>query len=93
MRARVPAAGSSRETTAVFIAPLPFRERDFGFRPFDLVLRTRLAAAVVTVKCPFPFMIRYLSSFQAEAVVRKSFGIPCNTDSMLLISKHLSIPR
>ena len=63
MRARVPAAGRSRET--IFVAPLPFRERAFGFRPFDLVLRTRLAAGELTVKCPFPFMIRFLSSFQA----------------------------
>jgi hypothetical protein len=23
---------------------------------------------VVTVKCPFPFMIRFLSSFQAQAI-------------------------
>src|SRR5678816_904427 len=66
VRARVPAAGRSRETT--FVAPLPLRERAFGLRPFDLVLRTRLAAGVVTVKCPFPFMIRFLSSFQAQAI-------------------------
>ena len=65
MRARVPAAGRSGQTTADFVAPLPFRERAFGFRPFDLVLRTRLAADVLTVKCPFPFIIRSLSSFQA----------------------------
>jgi len=73
VRARVPAAGRSWEAT--FVAPLPLRERDFGFRPFDLVLRTRLAADVLTVKCPFPFMIRFLSSFQARANVRKvGFG-------------------
>ena len=65
MRARVPAAGRSREITTGFVEPLPFRERVFGFRPFDLVLRTRLAVCVLTVKCPFPFMIRFLSSFQA----------------------------
>ena len=70
MRARVPAAGSSRVTT--FVAPLPLPERVFGLRPFDLVLRTRLAAGVVTVKCPFPFMIRFLSSFQAQAIAGKA---------------------
>ena len=70
VRARVPAAGSSRETT--FVAPLPLPERVFGLRPFDLVLRTRLAAGVVTVKCPFPFMIRFLSSFQAQGHCRKA---------------------
>ena len=69
MRARVPAAGRSRETT--FVVPLPFRERVFGFRPFDLVLRTRLAAEVLTVKCPFPFMICFLSSFQAQRMPGK----------------------
>ena len=69
MRARVPAAGRSREATADLVAPLPFRERVFGFRPFNLVLRTRLAAGELTVKCPFPFMIRYLSSFQAQRMV------------------------
>jgi hypothetical protein len=66
VRARVPAAGSSRVTT--FVAPLPLPERVFGLRPFDLVPRMRLAAGVVTVKCPFPFMIRFLSSFQAQAM-------------------------
>jgi len=70
VRARVPAAGRSRETT--FVAPLPLLERVFGLRPFDLVLRTRLAAGVVTVKCPFPFMIRFLSSFQAQAIAGKA---------------------
>ena len=70
MRARVPAAGRSRETT--FVAPLPLRERAFGLRPSDLVLRTRLAAGVLTVKCPFPFMIRFLSSFQAQAIAGKA---------------------
>ncbi len=70
MRARVPAAGRSGEAT--FVAPLPLRERPFGFRPFDLVLRTRLAAGVLTVKCPFPFMMRSLSSFQAQATARKA---------------------
>ena len=68
MRARVPAAGRPREAVADFVAPLPFRGRVFGFRPFDLVLRTRLAADVLTVKCPFPFMIRFLSSFQAQVI-------------------------
>ena len=70
MRARVPAAGRSWETT--FVAPLPLRARAFGLRPFDLVLRTRLAAVVLTVKCPFPFMIRFLSSFQAQAIAGKA---------------------
>jgi hypothetical protein len=69
VRARVPAAGRSWEVTADFVAPLPFRERVFGFRPFDLVLRTRLAAGELTVKCPFPFMICFLSSFQAQGMV------------------------
>ncbi len=72
MRARVPAAGRSWETTADLVAPLPFRERVFGLRPFDLGLRTRLAEEVLTVKCPFPFMIRFLSSFQAPAVPGKA---------------------
>ena len=72
MRARVPAAGRSWETTADFVAPLLFRERVFGFRPFDLVLRTRLAADVLTLKCPFPFMIRFLSSFQAQSIAGKA---------------------
>ena len=75
MRARVPAAGRSREVT--FAAPLPLRERAFGFRPFDLVLRTRLAEEVLTVKCPFPFIIWFLSSFQAQEVAGKvSFTPP-----------------
>lgn len=72
MRARVPAAGRLCETAADFAAPLPLRERVFAFRPFDLVLRTRLAAEVLTVKCPFPFMIRFLSSFQARVIAGKA---------------------
>jgi hypothetical protein len=77
VRARVPAAGRSRETIADFVAPLPFRERAFGFRPFDLVLRTRLAAGELTVKCPFPFMICFLSSFQAQGMAgRVCFANP-----------------
>ena len=77
VRARVPAAGRSRETIADFVAPLPFRERVFGFRPFDLVLRTRLAAGELTVKCPFPFMISSLSSFQAQGMAgRVGFANP-----------------
>ena len=70
MRARVPAAG--RSGVATFVVPLPLRDRPFGFRQFDLVLRTRLAADVVTVKCPFPFMIRSLSSFQAQPIAWKA---------------------
>ena len=70
MRARVPAAGRPGHTA--FVAPLPLRERDFGFRPFDLVLRTRLAADGLTVKCPFPFIMCFLSSFQAQAIARKA---------------------
>jgi hypothetical protein len=66
----VPAAGRSWETA--FVAPLPLRERIFGFRPFNLLLRTRLAADVLTVKCPFPFMICFLSSFQAQANAREA---------------------
>ena len=74
VRARVPAAGRSRETEACRVEPLllPLRERAFGFRPFDLALWTRLATGVLTVKCPFPFMIRFLSSFQAETVAWKA---------------------
>jgi hypothetical protein len=72
VRARVPAAGRSCETAADFAAPLPLRERVFAFRPFDLVLRTRLAAEVLTVKCPFPFMSRFLSSFQAQVIAGKA---------------------
>jgi hypothetical protein len=69
VRARVPGAGRSED----FVAPLllPLRQRAFGFRPFDLALRTRLAAGVLTVKCPFPFMVRCLSSFQASPGERK----------------------
>ncbi len=70
MRARVPAAGRSGEPT--FVVPLPLRERPLGFRQFDLVQRTRLAAGALTVKCPFPFMIRSLSSFQAQALARRA---------------------
>jgi len=72
VRARVPAAGRSREATADFVAPLPFRERVFDFRPFNLVLRTRLAAGELTVKCPFPFMICFLSSFQAQGMIGRA---------------------
>ena len=70
VRARVPAAGRSRETEACRVEPLllPLRERAFGFRPFDLALWTRLATGVLTVRCPFPFMIRFLSSFQAQGM-------------------------
>ena len=82
MRARVPAAGRSRETVVDFVEPLPLRERAFGFRPFDLVLRTRLAAVVLTVKCPFPFMIRFLSSFQAQAIAGKA-GFASLSDRVL----------
>lgn len=82
MRARVPAAGSSRVTT--FVAPLPFPERVFGLRPFDLVLRMRLAAGVVTVKCPFPFMIRFLSSFQAQAIAGRLVSPASQIESYIL---------
>ena len=34
-------------------------------------MRTRLAAVVVTVNCPFPFMIWFLSSFQAYPGARE----------------------
>jgi hypothetical protein len=82
VRARVPAAGSSRETT--FVAPLPLPERVFGLRPFDLVLRTRLAAGVVTVKCPFPFMIRFLSSFQAQAIAGRLVSSASQIETYIL---------
>ncbi|PYL04956.1 MAG: hypothetical protein DME32_00830, partial [Verrucomicrobia bacterium] len=61
-------------TEACRVEPLllPLRERAFGFRPFDLALWTRLATGVLTVRCPFPFMIRFLSSFQAQVVARKA---------------------
>ena len=65
MRARVPAAGRSGEAEAGLVEPL--RERPLGLRPFALVLRTRLAAVSLTVKCPLLFMIRFLSSFQASS--------------------------
>jgi len=82
VRARVPAAGSSRVTT--FVAPLPLPERVFGLRPFDLVLRMRLAAGVVTVKCPFPFMIRFLSSFQAQAIAGRLVSPASQRESYIL---------
>ena len=75
MRARVPAAGRSCETAADFDPPLPLRERAFGFRPFDLALRMRLAAGVLTVKCPFPFMTRFLSSFQAQVIAGEADSV------------------
>lgn len=62
MRARVPAAGRSGE--ADFVEPL--RERPLGLCALALVLRIRLAAVSLTVKCPLLFMIRFLSSFQAS---------------------------
>jgi hypothetical protein len=37
---------------------------------------------VVTVKCPFPFMIRFLSSFQAQAIAGKA-GFDCLADRVL----------
>ena len=65
MRARVPAAGRSGDAEAGLVEPL--RERPLGLRAFALVLRTRLAAVSLTVKCPLLFMIRFLSSFQASS--------------------------
>ena len=65
MRARVPAAGRSGEAEADLVEPL--RERPLGLRALVLVLRTRLAAVSLTVKCPLLFMIPFLSSFQASA--------------------------
>jgi hypothetical protein len=37
-----------------------------GLRVFALVLRIRLAAVSLTVKCPLLFMTRFSSSFQAS---------------------------
>jgi hypothetical protein len=42
------------------------RERPLGLRVLALVLRIRLVAVSLTVRCPLLFMIRFLSSFQAS---------------------------
>jgi len=61
VRASVPAAGRSEQLG--FVEPL--RERPLGLPVLALVLRIRLAAVSLTVKCPLLFMPRFLSSFQA----------------------------
>ena len=68
MRARVPAAGISAELG--FVEPL--RERPLGLRVLALVLRTRLVAVSLTVKCPLLFMTCFLSSFQATTRPRSN---------------------
>jgi hypothetical protein len=54
VRARVPAAGRSGEADAGLVEPL--RDRPFGLRTLALVLRIRLAAVSLTVKCPLLFI-------------------------------------
>jgi hypothetical protein len=44
----------------------------------------RLAAGVVTVKCPFPFMIRFLSSFQAQAIAGRLVSPTSQIESYIL---------
>jgi cytochrome c oxidase assembly factor CtaG len=44
----------------------------------------RLAAGVVTVKCPFPFMIRFLSSFQAQAIAGRPVSPASQIESYIL---------
>jgi hypothetical protein len=59
-----------------------------GLRALVLVLRTRLAAVSLTVKCPLLFMIPFLSSFQASAWWEaKQVG------SQLAEVKALSLPQ
>ena len=62
MRASVPAAGRSEE--AGFVEPL--RERPLGLRVLALVLRIRLAAVSLTVKCPLLFMTRFSKQLPSQ---------------------------
>ena len=62
MRASVPAAGRSEELG--FVEPL--RERPLGLRVLALVLRIRLAAVSLTVKCPLLFMTRFSKQLPSQ---------------------------
>ena len=70
MRASVPGAGRSGELG--FVEPL--RERPLGLRVLALVLRIRLVAVSLTVKCPLLFMTpfskqlpsQYLAAVEAD---------------------------
>ena len=67
MRASVPAAGRSEELG--FVEPLreiePLRERPLGLR-LALVLRIRLVAVSLTVKCPLLFMTLFSKQLPSQ---------------------------
>ena len=62
MRASVPAAGRSEELG--FVEPL--RERPLGLRVLALVLRIRLGAVSLTVKCPLLFMTLFSKQLPSQ---------------------------
>jgi hypothetical protein len=62
VRASVPAAGRSEELGLVE----PLRERPLGLRVLDLVLRIRLAAVSLTVKCPLLFMTTFSKQLPSQ---------------------------
>ena len=72
MRASVPGAGRSEELG--FVEPL--RERPLGFRVLALVLRIRLVAVTLTVKCPLLFMTPFSKQLPSQylAVVEAGFA-------------------
>jgi len=76
VRARVPAAGRSREAGAGFVEPL--REPPFGLRALALVLRIRLVAVSLTVKCPLLFMTPFSKQLPSQYLVAVEAGFERN---------------
>ena len=76
MRARVPAAGRSGEAAAAFVEPL--RERPLGFRVLALVLRIRLVAVTLTVKCPLLFMTPFSKQLPSQYLAAVEAGFARN---------------
>ena len=74
MRASVPGAGRSEELG--FVEPL--RERPLGFRVLALVLRIRLVAVTLTVKCPLLFMTPFSKQLPSQYLAAVEAGFARN---------------
>ena len=70
----MPAAGRSGELG--FVEPL--RERPLGLRVFALVLRIRLVAVSLTVKCPLLFMTPFSKQLPSQYLVAVEAGFGRN---------------
>jgi hypothetical protein len=74
VRASVPGAGRSEELG--FVEPL--RERPLGFRLLALVLRIRLVAVTLTVKCPLLFITPFSKQLPSQYLAAVEAGFACN---------------